>query len=201
MLTHKIVEDSTLIQSYLAGDNNSMSLLINKYKKRIYNYILLTVKNDGVADDIFQDLFIKIEKSLRSDKYVDNGKFLSWALRIAHNLIIDYYRQKKQGNTVSTDEEGQQNILYDKSFVAGNVEDDIINSQIKVDLRRLVDGLPLEQREVVILRHYMGMNFKDIAQHTEVSINTALGRMRYALINLRKMIDDNNLFMELQGVS
>lgn len=203
MLTQNSVsDDSALIKAYISGDENSISLLINKYRKKIYNYILLTVKNESVADDIFQDLFIKIQKSLKSEKYMDNGKFLSWALRIAHNLIIDYYRQKKQSNLVSTDDEGQQNVMYSRSFVEGNVEDEMVDSQMKTDLRKLVDSLPLEQREVVILRHYMGMSFKDIAKHTDVSINTALGRMRYALINLRKMIEDNDeMYMDLKGYS
>ncbi|MEG1936450.1 MAG: sigma-70 family RNA polymerase sigma factor [Rikenellaceae bacterium] len=202
MLTqHNMTDDSALIQAYISGDNDSMSKLMDRYKKKIYKYILLTVKNDSVADDIFQDLFIKIQKSLKSDRYIDNGKFLSWTLRIAHNLIIDYFRQKKQSNLVSTDDEGQSNIMYSQSLVESNIEDKLVDDQIKTDLRRLVDSLPIEQREVVILRHYLGMSFKDIATHTDVSINTALGRMRYALINLRKMIEDNNMYMDLKNYS
>ncbi|MEG1554150.1 MAG: sigma-70 family RNA polymerase sigma factor [Rikenellaceae bacterium] len=202
MLTqHNMTDDSALIQAYISGDNDSMSKLMDRYKKKIYKYILLTVKNDSVADDIFQDLFIKIQKSLKSDRYIDNGKFLSWTLRIAHNLIIDYFRQKKQSNLVSTDDEGQSNIMYSQSLVESNIEDKLVDDQIKTDLRRLVDSLPVEQREVVILRHYLGMSFKDIATHTDVSINTALGRMRYALINLRKMIEDNNMYMDLKNYS
>ncbi|MEG2759027.1 MAG: sigma-70 family RNA polymerase sigma factor [Rikenellaceae bacterium] len=202
MLTqHNMTDDSALIQAYISGDNDSMSKLMDRYKKKIYKYILLTVKNDSVADDIFQDLFIKIQKSLKSDRYIDNGKFLSWTLRIAHNLIIDYFRQKKQSNLVSTDDEGQSNIMYSQSLLESNIEDKLVDDQIKTDLRRLVDSLPVEQREVVILRHYLGMSFKDIATHTDVSINTALGRMRYALINLRKMIEDNNMYMDLKNYS
>ncbi|MEG2493426.1 MAG: sigma-70 family RNA polymerase sigma factor [Rikenellaceae bacterium] len=202
MLTqHNMTDDSALIQAYISGDNDSMSKLMDRYKKKIYKYILLTVKNDSVADDIFQDLFIKIQKSLKSDRYIDNGKFLSWTLRIAHNLIIDYFRQKKQSNLVSTDDDGQSNIMYSQSLLESNIEDKLVDDQIKTDLRRLVDSLPVEQREVVILRHYLGMSFKDIATHTDVSINTALGRMRYALINLRKMIEDNNMYMDLKNYS
>ncbi|MEG1793671.1 MAG: sigma-70 family RNA polymerase sigma factor [Rikenellaceae bacterium] len=202
MLTqHNMTDDSALIQAYISGDNDSMSKLMDRYKKKIYKYILLTVKNDSVADDIFQDLFIKIQKSLKSDRYIDNGKFLSWTLRIAHNLIIDYFRQKKQSNLVSTDDDGQSNIMYSQSLLESNIEDKLVDDQIKTDLRRLVDSLPIEQREVVILRHYLGMSFKDIATHTDVSINTALGRMRYALINLRKMIEDNNMYMDLKNYS
>ncbi|MBE9488209.1 MAG: sigma-70 family RNA polymerase sigma factor [Bacteroidetes bacterium] len=201
MLTQSVIDDSTLIKDYLSGDNESMSILMSKYKPRIHKYILMIVKNDSVADDIFQELYIKIQKSIKSDKYIDNGKFLSWCLRIAHNLVIDYFRQKKQLNTLSADDDKQTNILYGKSLSEPNAEDNMINEQVRIDLRKLVEELPKEQREVIILRHYMGMSFKDIAQQTQVSINTALGRMRYALINLRKMINDRNINLELQTLS
>lgn len=192
--------DTALIHAYIAGNDESISYLIERYRKKIYNYILLIVKSESTADDIFQDLYIKISSSLKNGKYTDNGKFLSWALRIAHNQVIDFYRQGSSKRTVSTDA-GNYAIENDSSLIEPSVEDKMIDEQVKTDIRKLVDALPLEQREVVIMRHYLGMSFKEIATHTDVSINTALGRMRYALINLRKMIEENNLYMELNNFS
>ena len=158
----------------------------------MYTYILLTIKNQQLAEDLFQETFIKVIQSLRGGKYKDNGKFLSWVIRIAHNLIIDHFRKEKQMNTLSNDD-SEVDLFNSKKLSDSNIEELIIDSQIKSEIRVLISELPDDQREVVLLRHYGGLSFKEIADQTDVSINTALGRMRYALINLRKLIQEKNL--------
>ena len=158
----------------------------------MYTYILLTIKNQQLAEDLFQETFIKVIQSLRGGKYKDNGKFLSWVIRIAHNLIIDHFRKEKQMNTISNDD-SEVDLFNSKKLSDSNIEELIIDSQIKSSIRILINELPDDQREVVLLRHYGGLSFKEIADQTDVSINTALGRMRYALINLRKLIQEKNL--------
>ena len=158
----------------------------------MYTYILLTIKNQQLAEDLFQETFIKVIQSLRGGKYKDNGKFLSWVIRIAHNLIIDHFRKEKQMNTLSNDD-SEVDLFNSKKLSDSNIEELIIDSQIKSEIRVLINELPDDQREVVLLRHYGGLSFKEIAEQTDVSINTALGRMRYALINLRKLIQEKNL--------
>ncbi len=158
----------------------------------MYTYILLTIKNQQLAEDLFQETFIKVIQSLRGGKYKDNGKFLSWVIRIAHNLIIDHFRKEKQMNTLSNDD-SEVDLFNSKKLSDSNIEELIIDSQIKSEVRVLISELPDDQREVVLLRHYGGLSFKEIANQTDVSINTALGRMRYALINLRKLIQEKNL--------
>lgn len=158
----------------------------------MYTYILLTIKNQQLAEDLFQETFIKVIQSLRGGKYKDNGKFLSWVIRIAHNLIIDHFRKEKQMNTLSNDD-SEVDLFNSKKLSDSNIEELIIDSQIKSEIRVLINELPDDQREVVLLRHYGGLSFKEIADQTDVSINTALGRMRYALINLRKLIREKNL--------
>ncbi len=158
----------------------------------MYTYILLTIKNQQLAEDLFQETFIKVIQSLRGGKYKDNGKFLSWVIRIAHNLIIDHFRKEKQMNTLSNDD-SEVDLFNSKKLSDSNIEELIIDSQIKSSIRILINELPNDQREVVLLRHYGGLSFKEIADQTDVSINTALGRMRYALINLRKLIQEKNL--------
>ena len=158
----------------------------------MYTYILLTIKNQQLAEDLFQETFIKVIQSLRGGKYKDNGRFLSWVIRIAHNLIIDHFRKEKQMNSVSNDDT-EVDLLNSKKFSDKNIEEIIVSSQIKSELRTLLNELPADQREIVLLRHYSELSFKEIADQTGVSINTALGRMRYALINLRKMIADREL--------
>ena len=158
----------------------------------MYTYILLTIKNQQLAEDLFQETFIKVIQSLRGGKYKDNGKFLSWVIRIAHNLIIDHFRKEKQMNTLSNDD-SEVDLFNSKKLSDSNIEELIIDSQIKSSIRILINELPDDQREVVLLRHYGGLSFKEIADQTDVSINTALGRMRYALINLRKLIQEKNL--------
>lgn len=183
--------DQVLITMYRQGDDQAVNTLIERHRKRVYNYILMLVKDSNIADDIFQELFIKVLASIKGGKYSDSGKFISWVLRIAHNMVIDHFRQNSNKKTISTD--GEVDILNDKSLVFGNIEDKLIEDQTIKDIRVLVDMLPVEQREVVVMRHYLGFSFKEIAEHTDVSINTALGRMRYALMNLRKLMTDHNI--------
>lgn len=154
----------------------------------------MMVRSRDVADDIFQETFIKVVRFLGEGRYTENGKFLSWVLRIAHNQVIDHFRQSKQQNKVTESEAGYD-ILNSKQFAEANVEEKIVSSQIESDVRKLVEFLPDEQREVVMMRYYNGLSFKEIADQTDVSINTALGRMRYALINLRKMVQEKQLIL------
>ena len=184
--------DNELVEKFVSGDMNSLELLINRYRKQVYTYIFLLVKNQHLAEDIFQDTFIKVIKSLDGGKYQDNGKFLAWVLRIAHNLVIDHYRKERQLNSTSREDFGMD-ILNSRKYAVKPAEDILIDRQIRKDIRGLIDSLPEEQKEVLILRQYCELSFKEIADHTNVSINTALGRMRYALINLRRMVKEKNL--------
>ncbi len=192
METIEINNDYELLKKFVNGDHQSLEVLINKYKARIYTYILLMVKNSQAAEDIFQDTFIKVIKSLTKGNYAEKGIFVAWVMRIAHNLVIDYFRKEKRLQSTSC-EEIDSDVLTCKGGVELNVEEVIIQHQISKDLRHLVDKLPSDQRTVILLRHYGGLSFKEIAAQTGVSINTALGRMRYALICLRKMIREKNI--------
>ena len=196
MKTHNLT-DYELVNQYLEGECSSLEELINRHRSRIYTYIYLMVKDQHLAEDVFQDTFIKVIKSLRDGKYRDDGKFLSWVVRIAHNLIIDHFRKKKKMNLLSHDEYGAD-YLFSQNNSSLNVEEGYVQTQISKDIRTLIDELPPDQREVVILRHYIGLSFKEIADFTSVSINTALGRMRYALINLRKLIKEKNICLSFQ---
>lgn len=189
--------DYELVQEFVDGNKSSIEVLIKRHKNRVFTYIILIVKNEQLAEDIFQDTFIKVINSLKAGKYKDNGRFLSWVLRIAHNLIIDHFRREKQLNTMSNDDY-EVDIFNSKKLSDKNIEDNIIEAQIHLDIRKLVDQLPEDQKQVILLRHYGGLSFKEIADQTNVSINTALGRMRYALINLRRLIDQYNISLTLK---
>ncbi len=182
------------MQAFLNGDESCIDILVNRHRTKVYTYILLTIKNQSLAEDLFQETFIKVIQSLRKGRYRDNGRFLSWVIRIAHNLIIDHYRKEKQMNALSNDET-EVDLFNSKKLSDDNIEQLMVNEQIRKDLRKLINELPEDQREVVLLRHFGGMSFKEISEYTGVSINTALGRMRYALINLRKMIDERKLIL------
>jgi len=186
------LSDYELVEEFIKGSQTSIETLINRHRNRVYTYIYLIVKNQQLAEDIFQDTFIKVVQSLKRGKYTDNGKFLSWVIRIAHNLIIDHFRREKQFN-ITTREDYETDVFNSRKLAYGTIEDEMVQSQIITDVRGLIDELPADQREVVMLRHYGGLSFKEIAEHTNVSINTALGRMRYALINLRKLIGEKKL--------
>ena len=189
-----MLHDHELIARYSDGDESAFETLLARYKAKIYTSIYLFVKDRALAEDIFQEVFIKIIDTLRKGKYNHEGKFLQWALRIAHNLCVDYFRRDKRRPTVGqTDEYDIFNVigLSDES-----PEQSVMRSQVHERIRHLVDSLPNEQREVVVLRHYADMSFKEIASLTRVSINTALGRMRYALINMRRMVEEKDLILQ-----
>jgi RNA polymerase sigma factor (sigma-70 family) len=189
----KMYSDQELINAYLKGDNSAFEILLNRHKDKIYTSIYLFVKDTEQAEDIFQEVFIKIIDTIRKDKYNNEGKFVQWALRIAYNMCVDNFRRSKRMSIVSpNDSYDIFNIIESKD---DHKETSIIKDQIQDRLRDIIDQLPDEQREVVVLRHYADMSFKDIAQMTNVSINTSLGRMRYALINLRKMVTEAEMVM------
>ncbi len=187
------LKDKELVKNFMGGDSFALETLINRHKDRVYTYILFIVKNEKLAEDIFQDTFIKVIKSLRKGKYNEQGIFVSWVIRIAHNLTIDYFRKQSRMPTYSNDENPDIDIFNSQKFSDATIEDEIIQEQIASEIRQLVDILPNEQKEVVLLRHFGNLSFKEIAEQTDVSINTALGRMRYALINLRKLVEEKNL--------
>jgi RNA polymerase sigma factor (sigma-70 family) len=189
------VTDQELIGRYLAGNQSSLEILIRRHKNRIYAYILMIVKEKELAEDLFQDTFIKVINTIRSGSYKEEGKFIQWAMRIAHNLIIDHFRKAKRIPTVENRDDFD---IFDKVRIpVESIEEKLITDQIHQDVKKLIDYLPKEQREVLIMRHYGDMSFKDIAEVTNVSINTALGRMRYALINLRKLVDEKNIILSV----
>ncbi len=188
------MSDSELLDLYLSGEQNAISKLIERHKKRVTDYIHMMVKDREIADDIFQETFIKVVRFVDEGRYTDNGKFLSWVLRIAHNQVIDHFRQTRQQNKI-TEADAGYDILGTLKFSNDTVEDKMVTAQIHEDLRKMIDHLPEEQRQVVLMRYFDNLSFKDIAEQTEVSINTALGRMRYALINLRKLIKDNQMVL------
>ncbi|MBO5878472.1 MAG: sigma-70 family RNA polymerase sigma factor [Alistipes sp.] len=190
----QLLSDQVLLNRYLSGDRSAISQLIDRHSTRVRDYIRMMVRDRDVADDILQETLIKVVRVIDEGRYADTGKFLSWVLRIAHNQVIDYFRSQKGSRTVSEAEAGY-NVLGTLRFAERTVEDRMVDEQIEADVRRLIDCLPEEQREVVVMRYYAGMSFQEIADQTEVSINTALGRMRYALINLRKMIKENDIVL------
>jgi len=190
----QVLSDQHLLNNYRSGDQSAISKLIERHKRRVRDYIYMMVKDNDVADDIFQETFIKVIRVIDEGRYTDNGKFLSWVLRIAHNQVIDHFRAQRQNKSVSEAEAGYD-VLGTLKLSERTVEDSMVCEQIERDVRALVELLPSEQREVVIMRYFSGLSFKEIAEQTDVSINTALGRMRYALINLRRMIKEKNLIL------
>ncbi len=186
--------EKELIRSYLEGNLSSLQKLIKKYENRLFSYIFMLVKDKQLADDIFQETFIKVINTLKSGRYNDEGKFIQWVMRIAHNLVIDHFRKSKKVSYV--DNRYDESDVFDNLFIADqSVEDKMVLSQIYKDVKNLMNNLADDQREVLYLRCYAGLSFKEIADQTNVSINTALGRMRYALINIRKMIEEKNLVL------
>ena len=190
----QVLSDKMLLNRYLTGDRSAISQLIGRHSNRVRDYIRMMVKDHDLADDILQDTLIKVVRVIDEGRYADTGKFLSWVLRIAHNQVIDYFRAQKSSRTVSESDAGYA-MLGTLRFAERTVEDKMVSEQIEADIRRLIDFLPEEQREVVMMRYYAGLSFQEIADQTEVSINTALGRMRYALINLRKMIRERGIIL------
>lgn len=185
--------DGALVKRYLKGDSQAINTIIERHRSRVYNYILMMVHDRALADDIFQETFVKAISSLDKGKYVDGGKLISWLLRIAHNQVIDHFRSRKNKHSVTSDDVGFDIISVRSGNLQQNAEDMLVRAQTEEQIHQLVDTLPIEQREVVVMRHFMDLSFKEIADQTGVSINTALGRMRYALINLRKTIEQREL--------
>ena len=187
------LDDSVLVSNYINGSERSLEILIGRHKQRIYSFIYSKVLDRDVSEDVFQDTFIKVINTLKKGNYNEEGKFLPWVMRIAHNLVIDHFRKEnRMPSFKNTDEFDIFSVLSDSSL---NAEKQIIKDQIHFDVRRIVDELPEDQKEVLIMRIYRDMSFKEISESTGVSINTALGRMRYALINLRKVIDKHNIIL------
>lgn len=183
--------DSELIKLYQQGNEDGLAVLIERYQEKVYGYLMSKVKDEDLANDLFQETFIKVIRTLKTKQYAEEGKFIQWVMRISHNLVIDHFRRQKRVPIIQTREDFE---IFDIVKDPGrNVENQMIKDQIEGDVMKLVDFLPEEQREVLLLRIVSGLSFKEIADQTDVSINTALGRMRYALINLRKLIEKHQL--------
>lgn len=192
-MANVVIPDAALVKNYIGGDENALSVLIKRHQSKIYGFIYSKVSDRDISDDIFQDTFIKVIKTLKSNSYNEEGKFLPWVMRIAHNLIVDHFRRnKKMPMQRDTDEYSVFNFMADSGM---NVENQIISDQVENDLQRIIDELPADQKEVLVMRMYQDLSFKEIADLTGVSINTALGRMRYALMNLRKVIEKNKIIL------
>lgn len=189
-----VLSDRVLLNNYLSGDRSAISELIERHSQRVRSYIGMMVKDDDIADDIFQETFIKAVKVIDEGRYTDSGKFLSWVLRIAHNRVLDHFRREKHSRTINEKEAGYD-MLSTINLAERTIEDDMVVGEMQATVRSLVALLPSEQREVVEMRYYAKLSFQEIADETGVSINTALGRMRYALINLRKMIAEKNIVL------
>lgn len=187
------ISDSILVSNYVQGDERSLELLIKKHQQRLYSFIYSKIQDKDITEDIFQDTFIKVIRTLKRGSYNEEGKFLPWVMRIAQNLIIDHFRRSnRMPSFKNTDEFDIFSVLSDGQL---NAEKRIIKEQIFSDVKELIEELPEEQKEVLVMRMYKDMSFKEISENTNVSINTALGRMRYALINLRKIIEKNNIIL------
>lgn len=184
--------DDRLVAAYAEGENQAFDVLLRRHQARVFSYIYSVVKNRDIADDIFQETFVKAIMTIRQGRYAESGKFSAWISRIAHNLIIDFYRQEKSENTLSADDESVD-VLNRREHSDSNIEDTMVCEQIHDDVRRIIEALPENQREVLMMRYYKDMSFKEIADVTNVSINTALGRMRYAILNMRRIAEENKI--------
>lgn len=192
-MQNELLEDSTLVSSYIKGDEKALEILIYRHKQKIYSFIYSKVYDKDIAEDIFQDTFIKVIRTLKRGAYNEEGKFLPWVMRISHNLVIDFFRKNNRlPKFNNTNDFNIFSILSDSSL---NAESALIKEQVETDVRRLVDKLPDDQRDVLLMRIYEDLSFKEISDKTGVSINTALGRMRYALINLRKIVDKHQVIL------
>lgn len=197
MRTINDMTDEELALSYVDGNNRAFDLLLSRNQSKLFSYIIFVVKDRNVADDIFQETFLKAITRLQENRYEPSGRFSSWLMRIAHNAIMDWYRDIKTGRIVEPTIDNDLSNLSGNDVMVGNIENHYVNEQILKDVRKLMFNLPTPQREVVFMRFYQQLSFKEIAETTNVSINTALGRMRYAIINLRKMARDNRLQLQL----
>lgn len=185
--------DASLVKEYVAGNEDALAKLIKRHESKIYGFIYSKIPDRDIANDIFQDTFIKVIKTLKSNSYNEEGKFLPWVMRISHNLVVDHYRKtKKMPMFRETEEFSIFSIMSDDSLT---IENKIISEQVEMDLKKLIEELPADQKEVLVMRMYQDKSFKEISESTGVSINTALGRMRYALMNLRKVIDKHQIVL------
>ncbi len=187
-------DERLLIREFLDGKPSGLQELIERHQARLYAYIFVMVKDKQLADDLFQDTFVKVINTLKSRNYNEEGKFVQWVMRIAHNLVIDHFRKQKKLNYAEVAND-KYNLMDSLRVTDPSIEDVLVTEQIHKDVKLLMEYLPAEQKEVLYLRCYAGLSFKDIADQTEVSINTALGRMRYALINMRKMVKEKNIIL------
>ena len=187
--------DQILLKSYLSGDEAAFEILIRKHKDKVFAFILSKIKNYNLAHDVFQDTFIKVINSLKRGKYNEEGKFVPWVMRIAHNLVIDHFRRQKKTRSIAPTDDF--NIFDVISNEEKNAEEEMIDDQISSDVRKLIEELPEDQKEVLKMRYYKDLSFKEISEITDVSINTALGRMRYAIINLRKLVEKHNVQLQI----
>lgn len=191
-----LMTNEELAIMYIDGDNRAFDLLLSRNQQKLFTYILFVVRDREMANDIFQDTFFKVITRLQQGKYVANGKFSAWLMRIAHNVMMDYYRQQRAQNIVDAPKENDLSNIGG-GLMEGTREGELINSQVLEDVRRMMSYLPAPQREVVFMRFYQQMSFKEIAEATGVSINTSLGRMRYAILNLRRMAREHNVTLQL----
>lgn len=192
-MQYELLTDAALVSIYIKGDESALETLINRHKQKIYSFIYSKILDRDLAEDVFQDTFIKVIKTLKKGSYNEEGKFLPWVLRISHNLVIDHFRKNSRiPKFNNTDDFNIFSVLGDSAL---NAEKSIIKDQVENDVRRIIDELPEDQRQVIMMRMYRDMSFKEISEKTGVSINTALGRMRYALINMRKLIEKHNIIL------
>lgn len=194
MVNIENLTDNQLVVRFVDGCQMSFEVLISRHKDRVFSYILMMVKNRELAEDLFQETFFKVIQSLKQKKYTDNGRFVSWVMRIAHNMVIDHFRRAKNQTTISNDSK-EYDLFSILSIFDGSHEDELIYEQILSDVKRLVEELPDEQREVLYMRYYQQLSFKEIADKTDVGINTALGRMRYAILNLRRIVAEKGVIL------
>ncbi len=187
-------DERLLIREFLDGKPSGLQELIERHQTRLFSYIFVMVKDKQLADDLFQDTFVKVINTIKSGNYNDEGKFIQWVMRIAHNLVIDHFRKKKKLNYAEVANDSYS-LMDNLRVTEPNIEDALVTEQIHEDVKSLMEFLPPEQKEVIYLRCYVGLSFKDIADQTDVSINTALGRMRYALINMRKIVKEKNIIL------
>jgi RNA polymerase sigma-70 factor (ECF subfamily) len=193
------IDDRVLVSAYINGDEQAFETLLLRHKDRIYRFIAMKVRDNALAEDIFQDAFIKIIRTLKAGNYNEEGKFLPWALRISHNLVIDHFRKANKVKLISesSSQRDDFNIFHTIQQEDENVMESLTREELEGQMIELIDHLPEAQRDILIMRIFKGMSFKDIAEKEDISINTALGRMRYALINIRKLIDENNLVIHI----
>ena len=197
MKTLNLLTDDELVKLYETGNNKAFEILLLRYKSKAYTYIYLIVRNRELAEDIFQDTFIKAIATIQQGRYIESGKFLAWINRIAHNLIIDHFRREKNENTFSADAV-DYDIVNNSKLSEKSFEDTISNEQVLADVVHLIDFLPASQQKVIRMRYFEDMSFKEIAEKTNVSINTALGRMRYALLNMRRIANEKDVYLEIK---